>query len=101
MARTYVCQDCGIARETEQDRGRLPLRCPECLPCHRAERDRARVRSYDPESRTNSARCAGGCGRTLWGGPTSLAAGERCCRACRAARRSAVTVSPESAADLL
>jgi hypothetical protein len=28
--------------------------------------------------------CAGGCGTLLWGGSTSLPAGERCCRSCRA-----------------
>lgn len=95
MARTYVCRDCATVRETERDRGRLPLRCPECALRHRAERDRARVRSYDPAARANSARCAGGCGRILWGGPTSLPAGERCCRACRASRHPAGDEAPD------
>lgn len=30
--------------------------------------------------------CAGGCGRLLWGGRTSLPAGKRTCRPCRRQR---------------
>lgn len=42
--------------------------------------------------RSPDAECAGGCGRMLWGGRTSLPAGVRCCRNCRIAGLAPVPV---------
>lgn len=36
---------------------------------------------------TDNVRCAGGCGKLLWGGTTSLPDGQRTCRECRARTR--------------
>ncbi|MFG2678298.1 hypothetical protein [Streptomyces sp. NPDC048392] len=88
MARSYDCQDCGATGEREYG-GPLPKRCPGCRAAREREREkqRVRVRTYRPEGRASSALCAGGCGRMLYGSPTSLPPGKRTCRSCRSARR--------------